>query len=183
MINHISIEWGRYLPGASNNLPQKTARVKLFVKGDFAAWRNHCILTSEDISIAVARLLPTQMVSAIGGLHPAQKVSASLAPVLAFSEAVLALCIGLQREARDAVWLGDLLGSRQTENAYEIILALPYERDTVLSHSLGWAVRFWSLWGVPMLVRYSGISWTMIAELGWKKFKWVDCRLTLFVLH
>lgn len=149
MIENVSIEVLRILPGASASLPQKTARVRLVVKGDIAAWRNQCAKMSAAVTADVALLLPMQTALAIHGSKPVPQVDTASEPLQAFAQAVLSLCIALQREARDAVWRGEVLQLVSSEGSHQVTLALPYERAAVLRAALQWAARCWVLWARP----------------------------------
>ena len=149
MIENVSIEILRILPGASASLPQKTARVRLVVKGDVAAWSNQCAHASAAIAADVALLLPTQTALARHDSTALPQVDGTSEPLQAFAQAVLSLCIALQREARDAVWRGEVLQLAGGDGTHQVTLALPHEREAVLKAALQWAARCQVVWGRP----------------------------------
>ena len=149
MIQNVLVKFLCTLPGASANLSQKTVIARVSVSGDLKTWRDQCIQDSTSISTAVAQLLPMQTAFVKTSNESIRQIETSPEPATAFAQAVMTLCIGLQRESRDAVWLGEILQIKQINSDWVITLALPYERESVLKDALQWALRCWVLWGKP----------------------------------
>lgn len=149
MIDNVRIETLRCLPGASAGLPQKTARVTLRVRGDVAGWHRHCQAEPGRLTAALAELLPAQDTQAA---QVAKAMQGQSPAIVAFAEGVVALCVALQRETRDAVWRGQLLNITETPEDQVLALALPYERAAVLKDALQWALRWAMLWGQPAAI-------------------------------
>lgn len=148
MIEKVSLQGLRYLAGASDGLPQRTATVTLKATGDVQAWHRH-IAAPQDLVRPLALLLPTQRHEPGHIERLLAQVQQPVPPEQAFAQAILGLCLSLQREAGDAAWLGRVVKVRQTPTGLEVRLALPCEREAVVKDALQWAARWWLQWGNP----------------------------------
>lgn len=125
----VAVQALRMLPGASAGLVQKTALLTCTVRADLQAWQQRCQPRAADWQA----LLPQQSL-VLGNLAPE-----------GFPHWLLLLSLAIQREARDAVWLGRVIRS----GAQGFTLALPYERPEVLRAALDWALQHLALWADP----------------------------------
>jgi cyanophycin synthetase len=146
MISKIQILGPRYLRGASNGLAQKTARVTLHLMGDLQAWRAGVELP-DVMHRNLAHVLPTQAIAPDFTAQLLVQMLQPAKPERAFANAVLNLCLAIQREAHDAVWMGRVVRAQAAEPHHEVHLALPYEREAVLKDALQWAAHWCMYWG------------------------------------
>lgn len=146
MIEKINIQKIHYFRGACDGLPQKTARVTLHMFGDLRTWRSR-VVEADNICSKFEQILPVQ------ALNPDQ--IAQLLRLIqepgrfedALANAISGLCVAIQREARDAVWVGRGEYAASHDTSHELRLSLPYDRELVLKDALQWAARWWMLWG------------------------------------
>lgn len=149
MSKEIRIVALRCFPGASAGLCQKTALVTLQLDGDTAAWHHGTFLThARLVSLLpeVAMSLPGMVSDTDMAAWPQSFLHQGVVGNL-FASTVAALTVAIQREARDPVWRGRVLG--QDGNTFH--LALPYEREAVLKDALPWVLRHLLLWSNPDL--------------------------------
>jgi hypothetical protein len=127
--------------GCKAGLAEKTAQVALCWEGEIGDW-----------SIAEARL--RERVLSFRTHEPLSGLSASDWPQAfvrseiqtpSMGEWAVALCIALQRWARDPAWHGEVL----TQSESQVTLALPYLREGVLRQGLQFALRLILLWLSP----------------------------------
>lgn len=146
MIEKVQIQGLRYWLGASNGLPQRTATVGLQVTGDVQAWCER-VAASNTIARELDAVLPAQMLDTDYSSQILLQLQQQARPEQGFSNAILALCVAIQREARDAVWSGRVVHTHNSLMNQDIRLALPYEREAVLKDALLWATRWLLHWG------------------------------------
>lgn len=149
MIEQIQIRGLHYLNGASDGLRQRTSRVSLLITGDVKAWRGRVDEVSDTMRRNLGLVLPVQTLDPSYAEHLLARVQNSSTPQQALANAILGLCVAIQREARDAVWAGRVTQLTKTGGQYDIRLALPWQRQAVLKDALQWAARWWLLWGSP----------------------------------
>lgn len=131
MIENVSITAVHCLPGASAGLAEKTALVRLEVKGDANAWAQHCQPALSELRT----VLPTQV------------DQWRLGSPQAFGDWVVGLTVAILQEAREPVWRGAVVRVNPSDSTTE--LALPYVREGALRGALQWALRWLLCWGNP----------------------------------
>ena len=146
MIEKVQIQELRYWRGASDGLPQKTATARLLFTGDVQAWREQ-IAASDAVARELGSVLPSQGRDTGRATQILFHLQQPVRQEHAFAEAMLALCVAIQREARDAVWSGRVVQVPGLLANQGIRLALPYEREAVLKDALQWAARWLLHWG------------------------------------
>lgn len=148
MIEKVQIQGLRYWHGATDGLLQRTATVRLQVTGDVQAWCER-VAASNTVARELQAVLPAQMLDNDYSSKLLLQLQKPLRPEHAFSNALVTLCIAIQREARDAVWSGRVVQTPHSQANEVIRLALPYERESVLKDALQWAARWLLHWGGP----------------------------------
>lgn len=143
MIESVHIDRLHFQTGASAGLPQKTVRVTAQFRGDGAAWHAQCKTDPVRVEAVLAQVLPGQTAQA----REIALILQERAPLAALGDAVVALCVSIQREAGDAVWHGAVLSVSEAAEGPLLTMALPWVREGVVREALNWALRWWMLLG------------------------------------
>jgi cyanophycin synthetase len=147
MIKNIRIKVVKFLPGASSNLPQKTAYININLTGDVFAWQKQ-IRSLPSIGKNIDSLFkPSHGNNSTATSNIISSILVKDDAIKSFANALVKLCLAIQREARDPVWIGRILKVDKNTTGYELLCALPYDRSTILKDALQWSARFWLLEG------------------------------------
>ena len=149
----LRVEEQRLLPGCSAGLGQATAVVTVDLEGglDTGAFAR--------VHAGAAGLIPEQPLfgvtesdwPAVFLLDPAD---GGASPESRLGQWIVALTVALQRWARDAVWRGRVLGVA----GGRLMLAIPWQREGVLSDTLRLALRLIELWAAPPAGRLTDVN-------------------------
>lgn len=160
MLTSFHIKTIQFFKGYSANLNEKTALLRLSWEGEIPNWiSTQALFRQKAFSLRLSE-----------PLYGIQQTDWPRAFLLDSSEPyqishwIVALIIGLQRWACDPTWKGNV--TFQENN--HAMLALPYEREDVLSQSVKFAVRILLLWSSPHTT--SSTETQLYLELG----AWLD---------
>jgi cyanophycin synthetase len=147
MSEFVKVNSLRLLPGVAAGLAQKTALLDIEVASCSAEWPARGTVPQASL----AALLPGVDIPVPLKLDGVSVVAADVWPAAfllnpdqgsRFARWLVALAVAMQRQARDPVWQGRILG----EEAGRIVVALPWEREEVLKAALRFTLSALARW-------------------------------------